>query len=78
MPVAGRKRALRVLVQKTKRTDLVCMACGQFRTELEVVLVGEFDPHVGVHARCVGLVHHKRAANREESLRRERVMGQPE
>lgn len=66
--MAGRgKRALRVTIQKTTRTDLVCMSCGQFRTEFEVVRTGGHEPHVGVHRACIDHVHTKRSSPRAGS-----------
>lgn len=64
--MAGR-RALKVMVQRTKRTDLTCMACGRFRTEYEVVVAGGGEPHAGVHTACMESVHHKRSSPRAGS-----------
>lgn len=49
-------RALRILVRATTRTDLPCIGCGGFRTELAVVVLGEGEAHCGLHERCVGKV----------------------
>jgi len=45
----------KIQVVSTERSDLVCIACGQFRTNFAVVVEGESDEHahVGVHKRCV-------------------------
>lgn len=58
------KRTLRVIVQPTHRTYLVCIACGRFQTELEVVITGDLEPQAGLHKKCLELVHHKRAGKR--------------
>jgi hypothetical protein len=61
------KKTMRVRLAPTRRTDLVCMACGRFRTEFAVVPVGgdmtreTVDSHVGVHrGPCMSSVHLRR------------------
>lgn len=36
----------------TTRTDLICIRCGGFRTELAVVPAPGCDEHVGMHKAC--------------------------
>ena len=61
-------KSARVQLVPTRRTDLVCMSCGRFRTELAVVPVGgdasreTLDSHVGVHRACLGNVHRKKGS----------------
>jgi hypothetical protein len=42
-------KTIKIEVEPTDRTDLLCVRCGGFRTELAV----RGSDHVGVHARCV-------------------------
>lgn len=59
-------KTARVQLVPTRRTDLVCMSCGSFRTELAVVPVGgdttreTTDSHVGVHRACLTNIHLRR------------------
>lgn len=59
-------KTARVQLAPTRRTDLVCMSCGRFRTEFAVVPIGgdttreANDSHVGVHRACLGTVHLRR------------------
>lgn len=45
---------MNMLVGKTSRTDLICIACGGFRTELAI------SDWVGIHKKCVDDVHVRR------------------
>jgi hypothetical protein len=57
-----RSTALRLLVRRTRRTDLPCAACGGFRTDLEVVVDrGDGEAQVGLHKQCVDRVRARRA-----------------
>lgn len=49
---------VRVALLRTKRTDLVCIACGRFRTELAIAVgdAGDEKSEAGVHRACVELV----------------------
>jgi hypothetical protein len=53
-----KRRTLRVQLVETKRTDLVCIGCGQFRTQFAIVVTGESDEHAqaGVHKVCIGSI----------------------
>lgn len=60
------RQFLRVTLVRTKRTDLMCIRCGGFRTEFAVVAPGETDQtaHVGVHRRdCSTEMHAARRMN---------------
>lgn len=54
-------KTLKVRLEKTTRTDLICIGCGGFRTEFAVVTKGDFVA-VGVHRACIEDVHVRRAA----------------
>ena len=43
---------LRLLLTPTDRTDLMCIACGGFRTELSLP-----EEHAGIHKRCIKGIH---------------------
>jgi len=57
---------LRVQVVRTKRTDLLCVHCGHFGSELAIVApdVAESDAQAGVHRRCIRLVKARRGGVR--------------
>ncbi len=61
-------KTARVQLAPTRRTDLVCMSSGRFRTEFAVVPVGgdatreATDSHVGVHRACLANIHLRRRA----------------
>ena len=68
------RTTLTVRLRDTTRTDLVCIACGGFRTELAVVVPGDrndllvaegADPSAGIHKRCLKLVKGSRARRRK-------------
>jgi len=42
-------KTIKLDVEPTSRTDLLCVRCGGFRTEYEV----RGSDHVGVHTRCL-------------------------
>jgi hypothetical protein len=46
---------VRVALLRTKRTDLVCIACGRFRTELAIAVgdAGDDKSEAGLHRACV-------------------------
>ena len=45
---------------KTKRTDVLCVACGGFQAFEVFVLDTGVETDFGVHSRCVELLHVKR------------------
>jgi hypothetical protein len=51
---------LRISLVEVNRTDLVCIACGGFRTEMAIATSGELQ--VGLHKKCIPLVkaHNRR------------------
>jgi hypothetical protein len=52
---------LRVRLEPTSRTDLMCLSCGGFRTQLLVVPGPGLEPQVGVHKACLKAVKATRA-----------------
>lgn len=57
-------KTLKVRLEKTTRTDLVCIGCGGFRTEYAIVSgVVEGESVAGVHRDCIADVHVRRAAS---------------
>lgn len=65
--MTARARILRVHVVRTARTDLVCIACGGFRTHFEIV-TGGLEAVAGVHQGCLGAVHVRRAAPKKSAV----------
>lgn len=54
-------KAIKVRLEKTTRTDLMCIACGNFQTEFAVVCHGDESNFVaGVHRICINSVHVRR------------------
>lgn len=60
------RRTLTVSLAPTKRTDLICVSCGMFRTELAILFRGAEDGDAGawagVHRHCVKTLRRRRAA----------------
>lgn len=55
-------KSIRIKLEKTTRTDLMCVACGQFRTEFACVPnSGTEDAQSGVHRKCIPTIHTKRS-----------------
>lgn len=59
------ERNIKIHIVSCERTDLMCICCGNFRTDFAVLPganVGILaDPVVGVHKKCIPLMHVKRA-----------------
>ena len=67
-----RPKAFRVtLVPVGAVTHLMCIVCGNFRTELAVVAGDGLDPQVGMHHRCL------RELNRARQTRKRGAATQP-
>lgn len=58
MSIASRK-FVRVTLVPYQGTDLMCAACGKFGAEWGFDACYHDVPIVGVHKRCVGLLHTK-------------------
>lgn len=52
---------LRVKLEPTDRTDLMCVACGGFRTQFLIVPGPGSEPQAGVHRKCTKGVRATRA-----------------
>ena len=48
----SRARNIRIALVPTDRTDLMCTACGGFRTQYAIDVPGR-EPQVGLHLRCI-------------------------
>lgn len=50
---------VRLQLAPTDRTDLVCVSCGHFRTDLAIVRPGgsDRDAEAGLHSRCRAEIH---------------------
>lgn len=58
---ATKPRRLRIELVPTERTDLICISCGGFRTDLEVKRF--HDPAMaGLHSSCINDVRVTRGA----------------
>lgn len=57
----AKQKFVKIAIERISRTDLICVACGQFRTEWAIVLPGismeDFEPVAGLHVRCVEKLH---------------------
>lgn len=64
-----RTRALTLSIAKTTRTDLVCIACGGFRTDFAILVGdGEASANAGVHkGECLDAVRRRRAQRAEDT-----------
>lgn len=61
-------KRIKITLAATRRTDLCCIACGNFRTDLAIVPIGgdatkeSVDSVVGIHRDCIDKVHTKRGS----------------
>lgn len=59
--MAARRKYMKVALERVSRTDLICVACGNFRTEWAIVpstAAGEAaEPSAGIHTGCIGELH---------------------
>ena len=49
-------QTIRVRLVPTERSDLVCLACGMFRTQYAVLSQASGGAQVGCHAGCIAYV----------------------
>jgi hypothetical protein len=61
-PEVAAARTIRVQLVPITRTDLMCVVCGCFRTELGISHTGEGDMQSGLHRACIDAVHVKRGS----------------
>ncbi len=45
---------LKIKIVKTKRSDVLCVACGGFQAEHVIVLTTGVETDSGIHGKCVG------------------------
>lgn len=72
-----RVRALRVDVAPVQdgRSDLICIVCGYFRTQFEILAgAGGKPSHAGIHSKCwQALRTAKRDARRQKRLLKQQI-----
>jgi len=53
--MAARRKNIKVALERVSRTDLLCVACGNFRTEWAIVPgeLGVEEAVAGVHTTCI-------------------------
>jgi hypothetical protein len=56
-----KKRFCKVALEKVSRTDLICIGCGNFRTEWAIVPIGDAEPVAGLHTKCIPGMHVRHA-----------------
>ena len=72
-----KRKLVKVAIERTDRTDLICVSCGNFRTEwallpvaTETLANGKYEPQAGVHTMCIAILHarnvRKKKGNDEE------------
>lgn len=59
-------KRIRIVLEKTTRTDLICIACGVFRTEYAIASA-HGEAQAGVHTRCLGALGKRAPREREEA-----------
>ena len=56
--MATRRKLIKIALERVSRTDLICIACGSFRTEWAVVPAGDVEEAVaGCHTKCMDGLH---------------------
>jgi hypothetical protein len=65
-----KKRFCKVALEKVSRTDLICIGCGNFRTEWAIVPIGGAEPVAGLHTKCIPGMHvrHARKPKTEQAV----------
>jgi hypothetical protein len=58
---------MKVRLEKVKRTDLICVACGDFRTDWAIVPGPGAEPQAGVHSRCIQHMHVRHTRKKSEA-----------
>jgi hypothetical protein len=54
------RKHIRIALEPTDVTFLMCIVCGKFRTEYAVVTT--IGPEVGIHKACIDQAHQKRGS----------------
>lgn len=55
-----KQKLMKIRLEKTQRTDLICIGCGNFRTEWAIVPALGAEPQAGVHTKCAQELHQKK------------------
>ena len=64
--MAARRKLIKIALERVTRTDLICIACGNFRTEWAVVPAGDAEEAIaGCHTKCMDGLHVRRLAKKE-------------
>lgn len=58
-------KMIKVKLEKTSRTDLICISCGGFLTDYAIAV---FEPVAGIHRDCIDRIHVRRAAKVTEPV----------
>lgn len=56
----AKRKNVKVALERVTRTDLICVSCGNFRTEWAIVPApagGVEDAVAGVHTKCIDNLH---------------------
>ncbi len=57
----AKRKNVKVALERVTRTDLICVSCGDFRTEWAIVPAvkagGVEDAQAGVHTKCIDSLH---------------------
>lgn len=57
----AKRKNVKVALERVSRTDLICVSCGDFRTEWAIVpnpkVGGVEDAMAGVHTKCIDMLH---------------------
>jgi len=48
---------MKIRLEKVQRTDLICVGCGNFRTEWAIVPSPGAESQAGVHTKCIPSLH---------------------
>jgi hypothetical protein len=60
----SKKKLIKIALERVQRTDLICIACGNFRTEWAIMpSIEGIEPAAGVHTKCIPSLHVKRTRN---------------
>ena len=65
--MTARRKLMKIALEKVSRTDLICIACGMFRTEWAIV-PNSADPEdavAGLHSKCIDAIHVRHTRKRE-------------
>jgi hypothetical protein len=52
---------IKIKLERVQRTDLICVSCGNFRTEWAIVPAPDGEPVSGVHTKCISMLRVTRA-----------------